>query len=183
MEDRFIRCIVSSQVSGAARTVAAAATMLPAAAKRTLAPNYFDAIGQNLEIFASGKITSVITTPGTARYDIRLGGTVIFDGLAVLLDTVAGHTDVGWKLYILLTLQAIGAAATFMGYGEWTCEDLLGVPATAPKGVLSAVLPWNTAPVQGGTFDSTASQQLDGFFTQTVATGSMTCTQFIAKTW
>jgi len=60
----------------------------------------------------------------------------------------------------------------------WTCEDILGVPATAPKGVLSAILPWNSAPAVGANFDSTVSQQIDFFFTQTVGTGSMTVHQY-----
>ncbi len=170
--------IVTAQADGTALTAAAAASCIPAAAKFTFAPNTFDTIGKQMLIKASGRISSVITTPGTARYDVRLGGTVVFDGLAILLDTVAGHTNVGWTLEILLTLRVVGAAATFMGQGLWTSEDLLGVPATAPKGVLSAILPWNSAPANGTTFDSTASQQLDMFFTQTAATGSMTLHQY-----
>jgi hypothetical protein len=34
----------------------------------------------------------VITTPGTARFDLRIGAVVAFDSLAILLDTVAAHT-------------------------------------------------------------------------------------------
>ena|ERR1041384_4247179 len=170
--------LITAQVDGAALTAAAAASCLPAAAKYTLPANYFDTIGKQLQIRASGRISSVITTPGTARFDVRLGGTVVFDGLAVLLDTVAAHTNVGWTLDVLLTCRAIGTAGNLMGQGIWTCEDILGVPATAPKGVLSAMLPWNSAPAVGGNFDTTAQQQVDLFFTQTVATGSLTLHQY-----
>lgn len=178
----YMQRLVTSQIDGTALTAAAAASMLPPAAVKTLAPNFFDTIGQQLLIKASGKISSLITTPGTARFDVRLGGTVVFDSLAILLDTVAAHTNVGWELEILLTLRSIGASttATFMGIGKWTCEDILGVPAAAPKGTLVAVLPWNTAPAAGAGFDSTVSKTLDVFFTQTVATGSLTCQQFAA---
>ncbi len=175
---RWQETLITSQIDGAALTAAAAATMLPAAAIFTLPANFFDAPGKQIRIQASGRISSLITTPGTARYDVRLGGTVVFDGLAVLLDTIAGHTTVGWALDILLTCRVIGAAANFFGIGQWTTEDILGVPATAPKGVLTAILPWNTAPAVGANFDSTVSQTVDMFFTQTVATGTMTCHQY-----
>jgi hypothetical protein len=170
--------LITSQVDGSALTAAAAASCIPAAAKFTLPGNFFKNLGQQLLIKASGRISSVITTPGTARFDLRFGGTVVFDSLAVLLDSVAGHTNVGWSLEILLTLRALGASANLMGQGLWTSEDILGVPATAPKGVLSAILPWNSAPAVGNNFDSAVSQQVDLFFTQTVATGSLTCHQY-----
>jgi hypothetical protein len=172
--------LVTAQGDGTANTSGVAASCIPAAAKYTLPANFFDAIGRQLLIRASGRISSLITTPGTARYDIRFGSTVVFDGLAILLDSVAAHSNVGWFLEILLTCRAVGQSttATLMGQGVWTCENLLGVPATAPKGVLSAILPWNSAPAVGTGFDSTASQAVDMFFTQTAATGSMTVHQY-----
>lgn len=176
----FIEPFVSSQVDGAALTAAAEATMLPAAAIKPVPANYFDTIGMQLEIEAWGKISSVITTPGTARFKVYLGATAVFDGLAVLLDSVAGHTDVGWHLRCLLTLRALGASANFMGQGEWGSEDILGTPASAPKGSLVARLPWNSAPAVGSNFDSTTALALDVKFTQTVATGSLTCQQYAA---
>jgi hypothetical protein len=162
---------ITAQVSGTAVTAAAATTLLPPAAVLTIPANYWK-IGRKLQIEAWGRISSVITAPGTARFDIRMGGTVVWDGLAILLDTVAGHTDVGWHLKTSLTCRAIGASANFHGQGFWACEDLLGTPATAPKGSLVAILPWNTAPGVGGNFNSAVSQTLDLFFTQIVATGS-----------
>jgi hypothetical protein len=170
--------LITAQSSGAAVTAAAATTLLPAQAKFLLPANFFLNLGQRLKIVAAGRISSVITTPGTARFDVRFGGTVVFDGLAVLLDSVAAHTNVGWKLEIELTAFAIGATANLMGMGTFTCEDILGVPATAPKGSLVAVLPWNSAPAVGANFDSGASQIVDLFFTQTVATGSVTLHQY-----
>lgn len=179
----FQETLITAQIDGTAVTAAAATTLLPAAAVKTLAPNFFDTIGKKIQIKASGRITSLITTPGTARFDVRLGGTVVFDGLAILLDSVAAHTNVGWTLDIELTCRAVGAAANLMGVGLWTCEDILGVPAAAPKGVLSAILPWNSAPAVGANFDSTVSQTVNLFFTQTAATGSVQLHQYelIAK--
>lgn len=176
-QQTWVETLVSAQVDGPTLTAAAAATCIPAHAKITL-PNNFFYIGREIRIEAGGRISSVITTPGTARFDVRIGaGPVIcFDSLAILLDTVAAHTNVGWKLMIDLTCRSIGSgtSTTLMGQGLWTCEDILGVPATPPKGVLSAVLPWNSAPAVGTGFDNTAANALDLFFTQTVATGSLT---------
>jgi hypothetical protein len=174
--------LVSAQGDGPTLTAAAAATCLPGQAKVTIPGGTFDAPGKLLLIKASGRISSLITTPGTARFDVRLGGTVLFDSLAILLDTVAAHTTVGWTLDIQMSMRTAGTAATFWGQGTWTCEDILGVPATAPKGVLSAILPWNTTPaVSANTFDATAANVLDLFFTQTVATGSLTLHQYMAE--
>lgn len=174
--------IVNSNVDGPTLTAAAAATCIPAASKITL-PNNFFYVGRMLRITASGRISSVITTPGTARFDVRIGAVVAFDSLAILLDSVAAHTNVGWTLNILLTCRAVGSgtSSNLMGQGTWTCEDILGVPATAPKGVLSAILPWNSAPAVGTGFDNTAANTLDLFFTQTAATGSMTVHQYMVE--
>lgn len=174
----YWKSLITAQVDGPALTAAAAATALPAAAKFTLPPNFFDGLGQQIRVRASGRISSLITTPGTARYDLRFGANVVMDSLAILLDTVAGHTNVGWELEMTGTIRALGASANMIWSGKWTCEDLLGVPATAPKGVLSAILPWNAAPAVGANFDSTLAQVVDLFFTQTAATGAMTLHQY-----
>ncbi len=170
-----------SIVDGTALTAAAAASCIPAGNIVTLNPNFFQ-LGKKLRIEAHGRISSAITTPGTARFDVRLGGTVVWDSGAILLDSVAAHADVPWRLAIDLTCRVVGTGTTakLMGSGLFTCEDILGVPATAPKGVLSAILPWNTAPVVGGGFDSTIANTLDMFFTQTAATGSLTVHQYCA---
>ena len=171
--------VYTSQQDGPALTAAAAASMLPTTTpKFTFQPGFFRYIGQSLRIVASGRISSVITTPGTARYDFRLGGTVFFDSQAILLDTVAAHTNVGWYLEADLTVRTVGQAGNFIGVAKWTCEDILGVPAGAPKGCLSALLPWHAAPAVGGNINFDNSLAIDSFFTQTVATGSMTCHQF-----
>src|SRR5437660_252296 len=95
--------VAFAQSDGAAITAAARTSLLPSHAKFPFPGNALSQKGQQLLIKASGRISSVITTPGTARFDFSLGGTVVFDGLAVLLDSIAAHTNVGWWLEILLT--------------------------------------------------------------------------------
>lgn len=174
----WVQTLVTAQSDGTTLTAAAAASCIPASAKFTLPANFFDFVGKQIRITASGRISSVITTPGTARFDVRFGANVVADSQAILLDSVAAHTNVGWYLEFLLTCRAIGTTANLMQSGKWTCEDILGVPASAPKGVVTALLPWNAAPAVGANFDSTASQTVDLFFTQTVATGSLTVHQY-----
>jgi hypothetical protein len=173
----WVETLITAEVDGPTLTAAAAATCLPAAAKYTFPAASFD-VGKALRITASGRVSTVITTPGTLRLDVRLGGTVVFDGLAITPDPNAAYVTVGWYLDLLLTCRAIGTTANFWGQGKFTSTDIAGQPATPPKGALTAILPFNSVPAVGGNFDSTVAQQLDLFFTQTVATGSFTLHQF-----
>jgi len=168
--------LITAQSDGTANTAGTAASAIPAAAKYTLPANFFS-IGKQLLIVAHGRISTAITTPGTPQWDVRFGATVVFDGLAMLADTVAAHSTKPWYLEILLTCRSIGTAATLMGVGKFTSEVVRG-SGTMPLGVLTAMLPWNTAPAVGNTFDSTATQTVDLFFTQSVGTGSMTLHQY-----
>lgn len=181
MAKGYVETIVNSQVDGTALTAAAAATALPAAAIWTLPANYFDYIGKQLVIEAYGRLSTVVTTPGTWRWDIRLGGVVVFDSLAGAFVTSNAYSNVGWSLRITLTCRAIGAGTTanLMGQGTFTAPNVLGGANVAmPIGGVVGMMPWNSAPAVGGGFNSTASQTLDMFWTQTAATGSVTVHQF-----
>lgn len=176
----YVETMITQQVDGSALTAAAAASMLPAQAKFTFPANFFQFIGQSIRITASGRISNVITTPGTGRFDVRFGGTVVFDSLAFPLNQVA-KTNVGWWLEIVMTVRAMGSAGNFMGLGNWTSEAYVGSPAASAGGNGTVMLPYNVAPAVGNNVDFTAAQQCDMFFTQTVATGSMTCHEMILE--
>lgn len=163
-------------IDGTALTAAAAATMLPASAKTLILQPRDFYIEKQFWLRATGRISSANPTPGTARFDLRFGATVVWDSLAILLDTAAAATTVGWILDVLLTVRAVGSSANMIGQGTWTATNVKGV-GTMPLGTLVAVLPWNSAPAVGSNFDSSATQAVDLFFTQTVATGSLTCHQ------
>lgn len=171
-------------VDGPTLTAAAAASCIPPAAVITLPNNFFDVPGKMLRITASGRISCAVTTPGTARFDVRLGASAIvaFDSLAIPLNTVA-KTTVGWWLEILLTARTVGSGTTanLMGQGSWLSEASIGAPAAATAAPGAFMLPYNTAPAVGNGFDSTSALKLDLFFTQTVATGSMTLHQYLAE--
>lgn len=171
--------IYSTQIAGPALTAAAAATCLPAT-KPTLPANFFENLGQVVWIKAHGAISCAVTTPGTGRFDVRLGGTVIFDTLAMNLNIVA-KTNVPFELEIMLTLRAVGSAGNLMGVGRFSSEAVIASPLPSVGGSGVFILPQSAAPAVGGNFDTQVAQQLDCFFTQTVATGSMTLHQFVVE--
>lgn len=168
----YSEVLFTTDVDGPALTAAARAAALTAPFF-TFPPHYFNRIGQVIELEASGRISNVITTPGTARFDVAFGGTAIMDGLAVPLNLVA-KTNVHWKVRFWAKLATKGSSANFKWQGEFTSEAVVGSPLPSAGGSGTILLPYNTASAASANFDSSASQQIVLYFTQTVATGSMT---------
>lgn len=171
--------LVNALVDGPTLTAAAAATCIPTGAIITLPPNFFY-IGKKLKVIVAGRISCAVTTPGTARFDVRLNSTpiVVFDTGALNLNIVA-KTTVPFYLEIHLTCRAIGSgtSANLMGLGIFASEAVIASPLPAVGGTGSLLVPVGT-PAVGTGFDSTAANKMDLFFTQTVATGSMTVHQY-----
>lgn len=174
--------IASSYTDGPTLTAAAAASCVPTYVPTTLPAGYWQ-IGRIWRLTARGRISCAVTTPGTARWDLRLGGVVAFDTLAIPLNIVA-KTNVPWTLDVMLTCRAVGSGTTanLIGQGNWFSEAALltALPATGP-GPGGNTLPYNTAPAVGTGFNSQSALTLDFFFTQTVATGSMTLHSFMIE--
>lgn len=169
--------IIMGATDGPTLIAAARASCIPTAERKAL-PNGFFFIGRAIKFLLNGRISSVITTPGTARYDICMGAagtTIVYDTGAFNLNATAARTTVPWFLECLLVCRSVGAGTltTFMPRGRWTSEDLVGSAVPASGGNGSLLLP-TTAPAVGAGMDNTAASILDVFFTQTVATGSMT---------
>lgn len=168
--------IVLGATDGPTLTAAARASCIPTA-ERVLLANKFFYIGRGIKFVMNGRISCAVTTPGTARYDICMGSagtTIVFDSLALNLNIVAKAT-VPWFLEVLLVCRAvgIGTATTFFPRGQFTSEAVIGSPLPSVGGNGSLLIPVGT-PAVGAGMDNTASSALDVFFTQTVATGSMT---------
>jgi hypothetical protein len=171
--------LLSHRGDGTALTAAAAASLLQGStatrALYTFPANFFE-VNKKIRVQASGRISCVITTPGTARFDLRLGAIVVWDSLAINLNVVA-KTNVHWYLDVELYCQAAGNSTTatlFPGRCTWTSEAVIASPLPTVGGSGVVTLPYNTAPVVGTGFSSVVSNQMDLFFTQTVATGSIT---------
>lgn len=168
--------IVMSATDGPTLTAAARASCIPTA-NRIVLPNNFFYIGRAIKVLLNGRISCAVTTPGTARYDICMGSagtTIVFDTLALNLNIVAKAT-VPWFLEALLVCRAVGTgtSTTFFPRGQFTSEAVIGSPLPAAGGNGSLLVPVGT-PAVGAGMDNTAASALDVFFTQTVATGSMT---------
>lgn len=172
-----------ASADGPTLTAAASATCLPVTALYTFSPNAF-VVGGTLRVRAAGRISCVVTTPGTARIDIRLGGTVIFDTGPLNLNTTA-KTTVPWWFDCDMTCRAVGAAGNFFSFGMFTSSAIIGSPAATAGGnggLVSAVSGGPaTAPAVGGNINTTISNTFDCFFTQTVATGSFTVHNFVME--
>lgn len=171
----FVPLVIGSS-DGPTLTAAAAASCIPVASRLILPTNYWF-VGKQWKIKLQGRISCVVTTPGTARFDLRTGpsGTIVaFDTGALNLNIVA-KTTVPFDLEVDLTCRAVGTSTstTLFGIGKFTSEAVIGapLPSVGGNGVLMA--PVGT-PAVGTGFDNTATNAVDMFFTQTVATGSMT---------
>ena len=171
----FVPLLIAT-TDGPTLTAAAAASCIPVA-NRLILPNNYWTIGKQWRIKLAGRISCAVTTPGTARFDLRTGpsGTIIaFDSGPLNLNIVA-KTTVPFDLDIDLTCRAVGngTATTLFGIGKFTSEALVGAPLPSAGGNGVLLCPVGT-PAVGAGFDNTAANAVDMFFIQTVATGSMT---------
>ncbi len=163
--------LITSQVDGTALTGSTSATsILPGAAKLTLPPNFFDVIGKKIRVKASGRITTVVTTPGTLTLDVRFGAVIVATSQAFALNVTA-QTNATWELEWDLTCRAIGSSTTanMMHTGKWISRASLNAPAVGTTTGVGAVLIPDTAPAVGTGFDSTTSQVVDLFATWSIS--------------
>lgn len=151
---------------GAAGTALASSTaetsLMVDGERATIPANYFDRIGQALKLRATGRISTVVTTPGTLQLALRFGSIDVWLSGLMTLNVVA-KTNVPWILDVEVFCRAIGSGtnANMLGIGTFTSEAVLASVAPTAGGELVHVLPYNTAPAVGAGFDSTAPQQLD----------------------
>lgn len=163
----LIQSLITAQSDGAALSNSTAATsLLPSEAKLTVPANYFDYIGRRLKISAQGRLSNLVTTPGTLTIDLRLGG-VIFSGGAMQLSTTA-HTTVPWWFDLEMTLRTVGALASFMGQGRFFSQAV-SISAADPTSGHSFLMVPNTAPAVGNTFNAATPLILDLFATFSIA--------------
>ena len=171
--------IVVASTDGPTLAVASAASCIPVASRIALPNNYWT-VGKQWKVMMSGRISCAVTTPGTARFDLRLGsaGTIVAFDTGALNLNVAGKTTVPFWLKVALHCRSVGTGTgtTLFGVGMFVSEAVVGAAASSAgsNGILVVPL---TAPTVGAGFDNTVSNAVDVFFTQTVATGSLTVHQ------
>lgn len=161
--------LATAQVDGTPLSASTTATsILPAAARYTLPASYM-AIGRQFRILATGRLSNIVTTPGTLTLDVRMGPSsniVVFNGGAMQLSTTA-HTNVPWWFEATLTCRAIGASTTanLMGQARVTSQALSLTAVADSTTTPATLLAPNTAPAVGTGFDSTVAMVVDLFAT------------------
>lgn len=141
--------------------------------------NFFQLIGQKIRLKASGRISTLVTSPGTLTLQFRIGSISVFDSAAMTLNIVA-QTNTHWRLDIDLILRVVGSSAQFFGDGSFRSHAVIGSPAPTAGGCGEHLLPYNTAPALGTAFDAKTAANADLFATWSVnsASNSITCHNF-----
>lgn len=152
---------MSSQVDGVAvANTTTETSLLPAQAKYTLPAGFLTDAGQTLRWRVMGRVSNVVTTPGTLTFRIKFGAAAVVASQALALN-VAAKTNVTWILELDAALRgAPGTAASFMFSGSWQSESVIASPAAGAGGTSAHIIP-ASAPAVGATFDSTAAQVID----------------------
>lgn len=145
-------------------TSTAEVSILPGSAKVILPSNYLRYIGQKLRIRASGRVSNIVTTPGTLTFRFKLGPTAniaVAASPAFQLNAVA-KTNVTWVLDWAFTIRSVGAvtAATLMHTGQWNSESVVGSPLPSAGGAGTLMIP-ASGPAVGTGFDSTVANLAD----------------------
>lgn len=165
--------LITAQGDGPALTASVTATsILPGQAKYTMPTNFIDTIGKTFRLKASGRITTVVTTPGTLTLAVRMGptSTIVAAASQAFALNVVAKTNTTWWLDLELVVRSVGSgtAATIMANGVWESEAVVGSPLQSAGGI--GALPWQTsAPVVGTGFDSTVANIVDLFATWSIS--------------
>jgi len=173
-----------SQADGTALTGSTTPTSILLAASKPQLYAGFWYIGKKIRVHAAGRVSNIITTPGTLTLDLRLGPAdpptiVVANGGAMSLNIVA-KTNVPWRLTWDLTCRAIGngTLANLMHQGEWCSESVIGSGIPTAGGAGTHLLP-NAAPAVGTGFNSTVGLFMDLFATWSLNNAnSILCHQF-----
>ena len=103
--------LASASADGAALTASVTATsIMPASAIATIPAGALQ-IGSLIKVMLRGRISNIITTPGTLTLDMRLGGVIISAFGAMALNTAA-QTNATFEAELLATIRAVGTGTT-----------------------------------------------------------------------
>lgn len=149
-------------------------SLLPASALEAAFGIGYWSRGKVLSFDFSGRISTVVTTPGTLALALRLGTVDIFASGLMTLNVVA-QTNVHWQLRGELVCRAAGNSTltTFFPKGcRFVSHAVIGSPAPTAGGAGEHLLPYNAAPAVGSGLDFTGDQKLNLMATWSVANAS-----------
>lgn len=165
----WVETFRAEKVQGSSLSNSTTATSLLATADKITLPNNFFEPGKVIRVTATGRLSNIVTTPGTLTLDLRLGAVIAFNGGAMQLSTTA-HTTVPFWWQALLTCRAEGNSTSANLIGQAVMfSQAVSVSAADPTSGHSLLLNPNSTPAAGTGFDSTASQTVDLFGTFSIA--------------
>lgn len=154
--------LTSMQTDGTAlNTSTAEVSILHATGKYILGGGVLFYPGQTLRVRAMGRISNVVTSPGTLTLRMKFGSIAVAASPAFALNVVA-KVNVTWVLDWDLTVRSVGSgtAATLMHSGTWISESFVGSPLPSAGGPGAGMIP-ASAPAVGTGFDSTIDNVID----------------------
>lgn len=157
--------ILQMTPSDGPRLVSSSAETSLLAPPRLVIPAGYLTQGRGLRIRAQGRVSCIVTAPGTLSFAFYLteqvtqGRIKVIDGGAMPLNIVA-KVDVGWELDVLAVVRGYREFSTFMWSGRWASEALIGAALPAAGGVGVRVLP-ASGMAAGAAFDATKAHELD----------------------
>lgn len=165
-------CLYSTIADGTPVTTPAAATIL--VPDFTLPANFLYP-GRTLKYTLFGKMSSVITTPGTFIHSLRwggVGGTVLATSGAYAPDPTAASTNIAWMVQYYMVCRTVGSAGSAMTFGQMDLGDTDDATVATIKGNLDMeCFPDANAAVS---IDTTSAKALSPCVTPNVTTASVT---------
>lgn len=164
-------------------TIADGTAVTTPAVKTILVPDFTLPInylypGRVLKYTLYGRMSTVITTPGTWTHTLNwggTGGTVLATSTALAPDPTAASTNIAWYVEYIMVCRSIGATGTAFTMGkQWhnDIDDGAAAVANLTAALNTHVFPDAAAAV---TINTTTANALTPAITPSVTTGSMTC--------
>ena len=161
--------------NGPTKTDGAAASIIPVCAAYTL-PAGFLRPQQNLRVRLYGAMSQAVTTPGSIRFVVKVGGVSAWDSGLIALNGTIARDALPFMLLLDLTVRSVGTGSmcTLLGVGALKYGGIAGGSDTAASAGACIVLPANAAPVVGGGFNSLSPNlAFDVWHSSTENTGSI----------
>jgi hypothetical protein len=159
----WVETLIASQVDGPVLNTSVAATsLLPGQAKLILPSQFFSTPGKAVRIKGSGRLSNIVTTPGTFTLDVRLNSTpiIVFNGGAMQMSaTVGTNNTFRFEMELVARTVGSGTATTLIGTGTVQCSGMTATPTLMPA----------TAPAVGTGFDMTVANVIDLFGTFSIS--------------
>lgn len=170
-ETLYVTVADGTAVTGAAKTILVPDFTLPAS---------YMYVGRTLQYTLYGRLSTVITTPGTWTHTLNWGGsggTVMASTGALAPDPTAAATNLAWYMTYVSVCRSVGTSGTAFTMGNGWMNDVddgAAAVANLTAALNNQVLAFPDVPA-AVTIDTTTAKAISPCITPSVASGSMTC--------